>query len=200
MSSTWLRHSSTCLKSNYRGGHSGAFALYFCLVSRKSTPSYVLSLPEVSELTINPYRATICSIFKTIELKTITYTQDPTWEGVNLGLWSAAELSIGILIASLPPLRKAFDRLFRKILPSTMTRSKTPNTHYGYGHTTNGNHVRLDTYERNRRTIKSTRPGEPSRDGDSDSERAILEDEGGKGAGIVKTTRVTVVGEAERLS
>lgn len=42
-------------------------------------------------------------------------------------IWSATELSVGILIASLPPLRKVFDKMFRQILPSTfMTRSRTP--------------------------------------------------------------------------
>lgn len=144
-----------------------------------------------------PYRATICSIFKTIELKSITSTKDPTWSGVNLGIWSAAELSIGILIASLPPLRKAFDGLFQKILPSTIAHTRTPNSQYGYGRSTNGNHIRLDTYENNKRTHKSVHPGESMLDNDSDSERAILEEGEGKGAGIMKTTQVTVHEEAE---
>lgn len=69
----------------------------------------------------------MCSIFKTVELSALKKTRDPTWDGVNLTIWSATELSVGILIASLPPLRKVFDKLFRNILPSTfMTRSKTP--------------------------------------------------------------------------
>lgn len=138
----------------------------------------------------------MCSIFKTIELKTITQTSDPTWDGINLAVWSSAELSIGILIASLPPLRKAFDNMFQKILPSTMTGSKTPKLNYGYGNSTHGNHVRLDTYENNRRTRKSMHQGDSILDNDSDSERAILEDAEGKGAGIIKTTKVSVT-EAE---
>lgn len=147
----------------------------------------------------------MCSIFKTIELKTITETMDPTWSGVNLGIWSSAELSIGILIASLPPLRKAFDSLFQMILPSTLTPSKTPNSQYGYGRSTNGNHIRLDTYENNKNLgnksgHKHMHPGESALDSDSDSERAILVDEEGKGAGIVKTTKVTVLEETERPS
>ncbi|KAF2996233.1 hypothetical protein E8E13_003240 [Curvularia kusanoi] len=141
--------------------------------------------------------ATICSIFKTIELKTITETRDPTWTGVPLGIWSSAELSIGILIASLPPLRKAFDNLFSKILPSTLAGSKTPNSHYGYGRSTNGNHIRLDTYEQNKSSHKSRHPGESVLDSDSESERAILEDQEGKSAGIMKTTKVTVLEEAD---
>ncbi|KAH7112095.1 hypothetical protein B0J11DRAFT_186942 [Dendryphion nanum] len=73
--------------------------------------------------------ATVCSIFKTIELSALRKTTDPTWDGVNLTIWSATELSVGILIASLPPLRKQFDRMFRLILPSTFqtkSKSKTP--------------------------------------------------------------------------
>jgi hypothetical protein len=70
-------------------------------------------------------RATVCSIFKTIELHALTKTKDPTWDAVNLTIWSATELSVGILIASLPPLRKVFDSIFLRILPSTLaTRSK----------------------------------------------------------------------------
>lgn len=43
-------------------------------------------------------------------------------------------------------------------------------------------------------------PGESVLDSDSESERAILEDEQGKGSGIVKTTKVTVLEEAEGTS
>ena len=72
-------------------------------------------------------RGTICSIFKTIELSALKKTQDPTWDSVNLTIWAATELSVGILIASLPPLRKVFDQMFRRLLPSTFTsRPKTP--------------------------------------------------------------------------
>jgi hypothetical protein len=40
-------------------------------------------------------------------------------------------------------------------------------------------------------------PGESALDSDSESERAILEDEEGQGAGIMKTTKVTVLEETE---
>jgi hypothetical protein len=40
-------------------------------------------------------------------------------------------------------------------------------------------------------------PGESVLDSDSESERAILEDEEGKAAGIMKTTKVTVLEETE---
>jgi hypothetical protein len=143
-------------------------------------------------LTLAISSATICSIFKTIELKAITKTQDPTWDGVNLGIWSSCEASIGILIAALPPLRKAFDHLFQRILPSTLQSSQSkPQYGYGYGHSTNGGNIRMSTFQ-NSKAYHSRLPGESVLDNDSDSDRAILQDEDGKNTGIMKTTQVTV--------
>ena len=139
--------------------------------------------------------ATICSVFKTVELKAITKTQDPTWDGINLGIWSSCELSIGILIASLPPLRKAFDHLFAKILTSTFTNShKTPQ--YGYGGSTTGD-IRMKTFQGSK-AYHSRIPGESVLDRDDESGRAILEEEEHKGPGIMKSTKVTVTeGDSE---
>ncbi|KAF2822696.1 hypothetical protein CC86DRAFT_301028 [Ophiobolus disseminans] len=142
--------------------------------------------------------ATICSIFKTVELKAITKTQDPTWDAINLQIWSSAEASIGILIASLPPLRKAFDSLFRHILPSTLQSSHLKTPQYGYGHSTHGD-IRMNTFQ-NSKAYHSRIPGESILDNDGDSDRAILEEEEGKGPGIMKTTQVTVLEEAEASS
>ncbi|KAG9194045.1 hypothetical protein G6011_04080 [Alternaria panax] len=136
--------------------------------------------------------ATICSIFKTIELKSITKTQDPTWDGVSLTIWSSSELSIGILIASLPPLRKAFDHIFKKILPSTISGSgKTPQ--YGYGRSTGqgGNSIHMKNFQGSK-AYHSRIPGESILDGDDESDRAILPDDEHKGPGIMKSTNVQV--------
>ncbi|RYN23849.1 hypothetical protein AA0113_g2861 [Alternaria arborescens] len=136
--------------------------------------------------------ATICSIFKTIELKSITKTQDPTWDGVSLTIWSSSELSIGILIASLPPLRKAFDHIFKRILPSTITGSgKTPQ--YGYGRSTGqgANSIHMKNFQGSK-AYHSRLPGESILDGDDESDRAILPDDEHKGPGIMKSTDVQV--------
>jgi hypothetical protein len=134
----------------------------------------------------------VCSIFKTVELKAIIKTQDPTWDGINLAIWSSVEASIGILIASLPPLRKAFDHLFQRILPSTLQNTtKTPQ--YGYGQSSN---IRMSTFQ-NSKAYHSRLPGDSVLDNDGDSDRAILEDDENKGAGIMKTTKVTVSEEVE---
>jgi hypothetical protein len=132
---------------------------------------------------------------KTIELKTITVTRDPTWDGVNLTIYSSAELSLGILIASLPPLRQAFDHLFKKILPSTVTGSgRTP--HYGYGHSSigggaaAGNSIHMNNFQGSK-AYHSRVQGESVLDDESD--RAILTaDEEHKGHGIMKSTDVEV--------
>jgi hypothetical protein len=101
----------------------------------------------------------VCSIFKTIELHALTKTQDPTWDAVNLTIWSATELSVGILIASLPPLRKVFDNIFRRMLPSTFgTRSKNPGSL--------PLHIVSKAY--------SKPMGRSESEGDGDSERDIL--------------------------
>lgn len=134
-----------------------------------------------------------------MELKAITKTQDPTWDGINLQIWSSAEASIGILIASLPPLRKAFDALFQKVLPSTLQSSHLKTPQYGYGaHSSHGN-IRMNTFG-NSKSYHSRVPGESVLDSDGDSDRAILEEEEGKGSGIMKTTQVTVSEEAEASS
>lgn len=130
------------------------------------------------------FSVTVCSIMKTIELKALQKTIDPTWDGVNLAIWSATELSVGILIAALPPLRKQFDKFFRAILPSSLrsTRSKSKPR----------SGIPMYTISRPR-TIGS-KPAGSSRpdDGDDDSERGILpSDEGG----ITKTVVHEVIHE-----
>jgi hypothetical protein len=88
--------------------------------------------------------------------------------------------------------------MLQKVLPSTMNRSKASNLKYGYGNSSHGNHIRLDTYEKNRRTHKSTHHGDSVLANDSDSERGILENREDKGSGIVKTTEVTVLEAGEQ--
>jgi hypothetical protein len=143
------------------------------------------------------YSATICSIFKTIELKVIYTTKDPTWDGTNLTIWSSVEASIGILIASLPPLRKAFDNLFQNILPSTLQNSHLKTPQHGYSNSSHGN-IRMKALQ-NSKAYNSRIRGESILDNDGDSDRAILEEEGNS-SGIMKTMKVTVFEEVEASS
>ncbi|KAH8702743.1 hypothetical protein GQ44DRAFT_553084, partial [Phaeosphaeriaceae sp. PMI808] len=70
--------------------------------------------------------ATLCSIMKISQISVLRKTRDPSWDGTDLAIWSASELSVGIFIASLPPLRKQFDRVFRAILPTTWSGASKP--------------------------------------------------------------------------
>ncbi|KAF2265374.1 hypothetical protein CC78DRAFT_532450 [Lojkania enalia] len=131
--------------------------------------------------------ATICSIFKTIELSALQKTKDPTWDGVNLTIWSATELSVGILVASLPPLRKQFDRLFRHILPSTFTAgTKTPGTRSRSG---------IQMYNISKRN--TTTMGRSAIRTDGDSEQDILPDHPSSNidGGITKTVVHNIISE-----
>jgi hypothetical protein len=131
--------------------------------------------------------ATACSVAKTIELAPLSTTKDPTWDGVNLTIWSANELSVGVLIASLPPLRKQFDMIFRKLLPTTLrgTRSKQPNS--------------IPLYNVSKQFTIGTRPSGKTGDDtsklyeDDSSEKGILPDSDNNG--IMKTVVHEVVHE-----
>jgi len=99
---------------------------------------------------------------------------------VNLTIWAATELSVGILIASLPPLRTQFDKLFRKILPTRLSKSQAP-----------GNSMPLynfsGRYSRPIDTTINTTKGED----DGSSERHMLPEEE-RGEGIVKTVALEI--------
>ena len=92
---------------------------------------------------------------------------------MDLTIWSATELSVGILIASLPPLRKQFDQMFRYILPTTFTtKSKTP-----------GNSIPL--YNISKQFSKPM--GHSDDNDDGSSERHILPEEASPDGKITKT-------------
>jgi hypothetical protein len=114
---------------------------------------------------------------KTRELGALSKTKDPTWDAVNLTIWSATELSVGILIASLPPLRKVFDNFFRTLLPTTLTRSK-PLTG-------------IPMYNVSKHYTIGSRPMGRSVGEDDDSDRDIL----AESEGITKTVVHEVVSE-----
>lgn len=157
--------------------------LVFCLgLMYVSTPFSLLAPSLSSPTQLTPPSATICSIFKTVELRVLQKTRDPTWDGVNLTIWSATELSVGILVASLPPLRKQFEKLLRRVLPSTWQTSKerTPGSRSG-----------IPMYNVSKVSKQNTKIMGRSDIGidDGDSERSILSD-GGEGkmdGGIMKT-------------
>jgi hypothetical protein len=97
-----------------------------------------------------------------------------TWDSNALVTWSASELSMGIIIASIPPLRKQFEGIFRRILPSTFR--DTPGAH------PSGGAIPLYNVSKSARG-RTQKDGD---DGDGDSETHILPGQLGKGQ-ITKT-------------
>ncbi|KAF2825878.1 hypothetical protein CC86DRAFT_36101 [Ophiobolus disseminans] len=126
--------------------------------------------------------ATACSIVKTTEFRALSKTKDPSWDSVNLAIWSATELSVGILCASLPPLRKQFDRFFQVILPST--------AHGSMSRPPDGIPMWNVSKTIGSKSIGRSRGCEE----DDDSERGILPNEEG-GNGITKTVVHEVISE-----
>jgi hypothetical protein len=132
---------------------------------------------------------TTCSIVKAT-LPALLKTRDPSWESTDLVIWSGVELSVGILIAALPPLRKQFDSLFRRVMPSTFLNSR-PRTRAASG--------AIPLYEvtiGSKTTRRKTRI-EGDGDDDGDSERRIL---GVHGKGEITKTVVHEVKSEDRDS
>jgi len=115
-------------------------------------------------------------------LHTLGKAKDLTYDSVDLSLFSIAEVAIGMFAASLPPLRKLFERCARAILPTTLIGSSTANKR-------NGNSNKGGSFPL--RTIGSAKPNFEKL-GDEGSERGILNDEGepANHGGIYKNTEV----------
>jgi len=107
---------------------------------------------------------------KATTLPALLKTMDPTWDSTDLVIWSGVELSVGIFIAALPPLRKQFDSLFRRMMPSNFLSSKPKSQG------PNGVIPLYDVTRGSKTTRRGTRlvyDGDDD-DGDGDSERRIL--------------------------
>jgi hypothetical protein len=111
---------------------------------------------------------------KTCTLPALLKIKDPTWESTDLVIWFGIELSVGVLIAALPPLKKQFDGIFRRLLPSTFLNSKPRSRAPG-----------IPLYDVSKSTRRRPRV-EGGDDDDGDSERRILAGQTGKGE-ITKT-------------
>ncbi|KAF4547878.1 Hypothetical protein D9617_34g040580 [Elsinoe fawcettii] len=130
-----------------------------------------------------------CSIAKLTQLHVLSTSTDFLWDAVDLSLWSVSEVGIGIFAACLPPLRSFFNKLLRRIFPTTLTGSRSKSAHL-YGR----------SFEMKKQvSVNASQPPE-----DYSSERSILQDSGSAGRGeitvqdkdcIVKTVNVNVQGE-----
>lgn len=169
--------SYTCRPSGCHGVLNGAYESCSAWVSCKSVHgTWWASL-------IAPHSATVCSILKTTENRALGKIIDPTWDSVYLSIWSATELSVGILCASLPPLRKQFDAFFQVILPST--------AHGSASNPPNGISMWNVSKTIGSKSITRSR----GLDGDNDSERRILPEDETRN-GTTKTVVHDVVSES----
>ncbi|KAH7067877.1 hypothetical protein FB567DRAFT_541392 [Paraphoma chrysanthemicola] len=126
---------------------------------------------------------TTISALKLWDFQRIQGVKEVYYESVTLSIWGMTEVSAGIVVANLPPLRKSFDSFFKHIAFSVAS-----NTVFS------GNKSSGTGFENfNLQTDRS----QPDRKiADDDSDRAILDEtegEGGRrGSGIVRITRISV--------
>jgi hypothetical protein len=198
-------HSSISRGCNFRSVPSGACALSSCAVLCKSSRSsycervyisihFTLHLPAspVFNIPARPqhrcallilYRTTTISALKLYEMKSLNESDDPTYTAVNLSVFANAEVFAGAFTASLPPLRKTFENLLRKVLPTSLTGASTKRQSYALQGAENLKHGT-----------------------DIDSECGILPDDysGSEGKGsdhkIMKTTHVMVSADAKSIA
>ncbi|KAF2448078.1 hypothetical protein P171DRAFT_452095 [Karstenula rhodostoma CBS 690.94] len=69
---------------------------------------------------------TSISALKLYEMKSLYASSDPTYASVNLSIFAVSEVFVGAFTASLPPLRKTFETLLRRVLPESSMGSGAP--------------------------------------------------------------------------
>jgi hypothetical protein len=57
--------------------------------------------------------AAICSMIKISKTSQLGKTQDITWEFTDLSIWNVAELNVGIIVGSIPPMRPLLSLIYR---------------------------------------------------------------------------------------
>lgn len=143
---------------------------------------------------------TSISALKLYEIKSLYASKDPTYTSVNLSIFAASEVFVGAFTASLPPLRKTFETLLRRVLPESVMgssarsrRSVGKGLENSYAMKEMGNN-----YVLNGNAIG--KHARPKHDLDNDSEHSILEAqrslEGKDAVGsITCTTEINVAGD-----
>ncbi|KAH4131240.1 hypothetical protein HBI81_005840 [Parastagonospora nodorum] len=128
---------------------------------------------------------TTISALKLYEMKSLNSSPDPTYSSVNLSVYAIAEVFVGVFTACLPPLRKTFDGILRKVLPDGLMSSNNTKSRQSYA---------LKAFSDPLNSASKPSKSEFTSDGDSDY--AILEAETSRIHGsqddIIKTTQVTV--------
>jgi len=119
---------------------------------------------------------------KLVEIKALSASPDRAYKDVNLSIYAMAEVTAGTFTACLPPLRKTFENLLKRILLDSFLGTSQEQRSYS-----------LPTYASQ---LNRTERSKPPHERDDESETAILpsqqnEDKDNKG-GIVRTTQVSI--------
>jgi hypothetical protein len=117
-------------------------------------------------------------------MKSLNTSKDPTYTSVDLSIYAIAEVFIGVFTACLPPLRKTFEDVLRKVLPEGLISSRATKSRKSYA---------LEALSNPPSTIKKSVSDHTS---DEDSDYAIMEEQRSQVQSshedIVKTTQVIV--------
>ncbi|KAL1656297.1 hypothetical protein SLS61_000759 [Didymella pomorum] len=134
--------------------------------------------------------AAIASICRLHALYILTHTNDITWDNPGTAIWSAIELNIGILCASLPTLRAFFIRIWPKAFLSSYN-SRRNNADTGNG--TKGQYYNMEGSI----MVKKTVAVQSTRDlGDEDQ----ISSESSSQPGRVESSCVTASSQEELAS
>ena len=132
-------------------------------------------------------RTTTISGLKLHEMKALNESSDPTYTSVNLSVFAISEVFVGAFTASLPPLRKTFETVLRKVLPTSITGGSAKNSRQSYA-------------------LQGVESPRPKPETDTDSECGILPDSSdasserkGSDHAIMKTTEVIVTADAKSM-
>jgi hypothetical protein len=155
--------------------------------------------PAICHVLMVPSTTTI-SALKLYEMKSLYSSPDPTYTSLNLSIFAVSEVFVGAFTASLPPLRKTFETLLRRVLPESIIGSAS-RSRKSAGKGTGNSYVMKEvgnSYVLNGNV--SDNKSRPKHDLDNDSEHSILEAqrslEGKDNVGnITCTTEISVSGD-----
>jgi hypothetical protein len=143
---------------------------------------------------------TTISALKLYEMKSLSTSSDPTYKSLNLSIFAVSEVFVGAFTASLPPLRKTFETLLRRILPESYIGSAS-RSRKSVGRVTGNSYGTKEM--RTSYVLNGNISGQQSKtkhDLDNDSEHSMLEVqrsmEGKDSVGnITCTTEISVSGD-----
>ncbi|KAF1929961.1 uncharacterized protein M421DRAFT_381590 [Didymella exigua CBS 183.55] len=189
-------------------GYSGAATNIFTDMIYTVAPLVYISRVQLPNRTLWGVRAvflfglitTTISALKLYEMKALYSSPDPTYTSLDLSIFAVSEVFVGAFTASLPPLRKTFETLLRRILPESILGSASQ-SRKSAGKGTDNSYVMKEvgnSYVLDGNT--SGNQSRPKHDLDNDSEHSILDAQSsleGKDVvgNITCTTDINVLGD-----